>query len=254
MYNKKKIVLLVVIVLMFFGALGFLLNKVLFMGTGQGKGPAIKIEEGQKRHKRKKSTKQTENHNKNTNEETDEKSNETSTNNQESEEVDKEDSEQTVKNISEIQEKDRLTNLIEKIFAKKVRENWSGKYEGSYEEIRNDNQNEFIFYLYCTEKEADYLNGLMADTESFNKYWNNELKSFKEFTVFMSEYYLISASLKVKTPDGSANMLEMKNGKIEYNFAQTINRKGTSTSDTKEPEESQNQTPDVNTNSKAIND
>lgn len=221
MYNKKKVALLVIIVLLLLGGLGLVIKKLVFSGTGNGKGPAIKIEEQDKKSKKKKKEKK---------EETQANSSESSEQEEtpeNSEEI-QENSESVpgVTNLSESKDRDRLTDLIETVFTNNVKEYWQGKYDGSYEEnVTTDGKNNFNFYLYCSDKETEYLNSLMADSASFNKYWNKELDNFKNFTSFMNKYYLINASLKVKTPDGSANMVEAENGKILYDFAETLNRK-----------------------------
>ena len=211
MYNKKKVALLIVILLLILGGIGYVIKKLVFSGTGNGKGPAIKIEEQQKKKKPKKDKK----------EKTQENSEETP-----GEEETSADPAASVQNLSESKDRDRLTDLIETIFTNNVKEYWKGKYEGSYEESTGtDGKANFTFYLYCSDKETEYLNSLMADSGAFNKYWDKELKNFSNFTSYMNKYYLINASLKVKTPDGSANMVEAENGKLIYDFAETLNRK-----------------------------
>lgn len=244
MYNKKKVALLIVILLLILGGIGYVIKKLVFSGTGNGKGPAIKIEEQQKKKKPKKDKKEKTQEN---SEESNKKDNEVEMevdmsnldNEKDSEENVQENSEDTqeneeslkdpaasVQNLSESKDRDRLTDLIETIFTNNVKEYWKGKYEGSYEEsIGTDGKTNFTFYLYCSDKETEYLNSLMADAGSFNKYWDKELKNFSNFTSYMNKYYLINASLKVKTPDGSANMVEAENGKLIYDFAETLNRK-----------------------------
>lgn len=243
MYNKKKVALLIVILFAIVAAVGFVVKKLVFSGTGNGKGPAIKIEEQQKKKKPKKEKKEkSQQSSEETNEEdsdemevdmseldnekdSEEDVQENSEEAQENEE-DLKDPAASVQNLSESKDRDRLTDLVETIFINNVKEYWKGKYEGSYEESTGTNgTTNFTFYLYCSDKETEYLNSLMADSGSFNKYWSKELKNFSNFTSYMNKYYLINASLKVKTPDGSANMVEAENGKVIYDFAETLNRK-----------------------------
>lgn len=246
MYNKKKVALLIVILLAILAAVGFVVKKLVFSGTGNGKGPAIKIEEQQKKKKPKKEKKEKSQQNSEEINEEDnnkmevdmsalddekdsEKDVENTTQENSEEESDDENSlkdpSASVTNLSESKDRDRLTDLVETIFTNNVKEYWKGKYEGSYEESTGtDGKTNFTFYLYCSDKETEYLNSLMADAGSFNKYWNAELNNFSNFTSYMNKYYLINASLKVKTPDGSANMVEAENGKLIYDFAETLNR------------------------------
>lgn len=260
MYNKKKVALLIVILLLILGGIGFVVKKLVFSGTGNGKGPAIKIEEQQKKKKPKKEKKEKtqENSEENSTEDNDnmeidmtelnnsknaQTSSEDKENSEEENEDELKDPASSVTNLSESKDRDRLTDLVETIFTNNVKEYWKGKYEGSYEESTGtDGKANFTFYLYCSDKETEYLNSLMADTGSFNKYWNKELQNFKNFTNYMNKYYLINASLKVKTPDGSANMVEAENGKVIYDFAETLNRKPKE----KEPvDETDNQAVDI---------
>lgn len=243
MYNKKKVALLIVILFAILAAVGFVVKKLVFSGTGNGKGPAIKIEEQQKKKKPKKEKKEkTQENSEEINEENngdemqvdmseldddkEEYEENVQENSEEKSEDELKDPAASVTNLSENKDRDRLTDLVETIFTNNVKEYWKGKYEGSYEESTGtDRKANFTFYLYCSDKETEYLNSLMADTGSFNKYWNKELQNFKNFTNYMNKYYLINASLKVKTPDGSANMVEAENGKVIYDFAETLNRK-----------------------------